>query len=732
MMPEPLLAHSPRPPVEGQSYRDHITTVTQEATCFAERAASFYTGDRAAFVEDVAAAAAYHDFGKLDPDNQALLLQVSRRKLPIAHEDAGTAHLLSCGRNEAAVLVAGHHRGLFDEFEERKKGDLVLRRTDVAARVDEHLPAYGLLHEADGCPVFGPVSPNLPVHRTGFERRIALSCLVDADHSDTARHYGQTARPAWPEPRWEERLLALDRYVSTLGGDSSRDADRTLVYEACRSAPFKPIRSCEGPLGIGKTTAVMSYLLRVANERNLRHIFVVLPYVSIIKQSADTYREALVLDGENPDEIVARHDHQAEFGDRDLRHLATLWRAPIIVTTAVQFFETMGSAWPSQLRKFHELPGSAVFIDEAHAALPSHLWPQVWEWIEEWTEAWGGCTVLASGSLPRFWQQHELVNRPNERVSELLPEELRRDLEDKEKRRVSVRPHNGALSLDAFIDFVSEQRGPRLVVLNTVQSAAEVAHRMAQRDNQVMHVSTALTPPDRDRIVERVRARLESRGTDGWTLVATSYVEAGLDFSFRTAFRQTASVASLIQISGRVNRNHEYDDGLVWDVRLSDVLLPDNPSLVIPQRVLRHFLDDGVFNAESAADLALAAMLEEMTEGGRLRAKELVDFEMGRRYPEVTRLCRVINDDTRLVVISPDVADRIRSDLPVSFSELIAASVRMWHHRVSGSRLPVEVLKGDPASPNAIFGWRGTYDPEFLGYMAGLVGGKSSGWAFIV
>ena len=83
-------------------------------------------------------------------------------------------------------------------------------------------------------------------------------------------------------------------------------------------------------------------LAQAAIALRLRHIFVVLPYTNIVQQSVDVYRKALVLPGENPEKIVAAHHHQAEFKSADLRFLTTLWDAPIIVTTAVQFFETLG------------------------------------------------------------------------------------------------------------------------------------------------------------------------------------------------------------------------------------------------------------------------------------------------------------------------------------------------------------------------------------------------------
>src|SRR6185437_12366300 len=126
------------------------------------------------------------------------------------------------------------------------------------------------------------------------------------------------------------RLVALDRYVRDLGSDPGpRDALRSEIYAACRSAtPDNFVWACDSPVGSGKTTAIMAYLLQAAIACGLRHIFVVLPYTNIVQQSVDVYRKALVLPGEDPEKIVAAHHHQAEFKSADLRFLTTLWDAP--------------------------------------------------------------------------------------------------------------------------------------------------------------------------------------------------------------------------------------------------------------------------------------------------------------------------------------------------------------------------------------------------------------------
>jgi CRISPR-associated endonuclease/helicase Cas3 len=505
------------------------------------------------------------------------------------------------------------------------------------------------------------------------------------------------------------------------------------MFEACLGAPIDPpIRTCDAPVGSGKTTAVMAHLLRVAAERrpHLRHIIVVLPYTNIITQSVEVYRKALVLEGERPEDVVAAHHHRADFADLDLRQLATLWKAPIIVTTAVQFFETLGSHHPARLRKLHELPGSAVFVDEMHAAIPSHLWPQMWRWLETWTVEWGGYLVLASGSLPRFWQLDEYKalicdndEKPMPKVQDLVMDEsLRDELKKAEEWRIQYkrRPEDApALDCKGVVDFVvPNQSGPRLLIVNTVQTAAVIARAMRESGHDVLHLSTALAPAHRDLIVERVKLRLRDK-MENWTLVATSCVEAGMDFSFRSGFRERASTASLIQIGGRVSRGDEFIHAEVWDLLLRDDCFRRNESLSISQRALNSFSLEEL-NRMECSELASIALRREWTSGGEERARKLIEDEKRMEYPNVAAACRVIDTDTRTVIIDKSLAEGVRKGEKVSKVELMRYSVQIWATKID--KLALEPLTHDrrPSDSNLYF-WSYEYDPDFLGYMKGVL-----------
>ncbi len=728
------LAHSRRGDVPEQTYAAHVLQVRRCAVENARHAAAFYRGDRDDFVASVDAAAIFHDLGKLDQANQDVLRGDSLERLPIAHDDAGVAELESLGRLESAVLVAAHHAGLFSRKSEMQKQGRPFRRLEVADHVDallkeEYLPA----HVAAGCGGLGELAAR-ELSGCGFTRRLALSCLVDADHGDTARHYRQEVETPRAETRWRERAAALETYVNALPRGKTererrRNGLRARVYQACRDAEMEPpIRACDAPVGIGKTTAVMAHLLRAAVAKQLRHVFVVLPYTNIITQAVEVYREALVMDGERPEDVVAEHHHQADFADLELRQLCTLWKAPVIITTAVQFFETLASSNPARLRKLHELPGSAVFVDETHAAIPSHLWPQMWRWLATWARDWGGHLVLASGSLPRFWEldgYRSLIQSDSAAclpdVPDLVSDEpLRMELHTEETHRVKYRRRDDqpALDLDGLIDFVAHKPGPRLLIVNTVQTAAVVADTMRELRHDVLHLSTALAPVHRDVVVSRVKRRLRD-GIEDWTLIATSCVEAGMDFSFRTGFRERASTASLIQIGGRVNRGYESAEDDVWDLLLRDERFACNRALMVPRQALDQF-NEVELNSMRACQLATLAMQREWNAGSEEMAREIVRLEEQMEYPSVASDCRVIANDTRTVVIDKALADSVRKRRRVSRTELLRYSVQIWAEKVD--KLALTPLSGARTNDrDLLYEWTDAYEADFLGYMAGIV-----------
>ena len=721
-----LLAHSVRFGCPTQSYREHISEVARRAAMNAAGAAAHSPhGDL--LLSTVRAAALYHDLGKVDEHNQKVLGGKTSARLPINHTDAGTAYLLQKKSIASALCVLAHHRpGLPSIPEENSKVHKFRVRTPmgkagktVQEKTDESLAEYIVKHEAE----MGP-GVDLPIKLApGISfLRFALSCLVDADHADTAMHYGKgvdvTEIPLAPK----ERLARLDTYINSLSTENTgpeRIEIRQTFYRLCHETPqFRGIHSCSMPVGTGKTTSVMAHLLMAANRFKLRKVFVVLPFTNIIDQSVNTYRNSLRFRDEKPEAVVAAHHHRAEYEDPGLMAASFLWDAPITVTTAVQFFETLASNRPAALRKLHNLVGSAIFIDEAHAALPSHLWPQAWRWLQDLVKNWGCHVVLGSGSLARFWELEEF-SETKSMVPEITGDDLYAKAMAMERNRVTYpRLINEPMGVDALCTWVKSLSGPRIVVMNTVQSAAALARKIFEEKekNAVEHISTALTTDHRAATLDRVKSRLKNKKAKDWTLVATTCVEAGLDFSFRSAARELSSLASLIQIAGRVNRQCEYGrDCEVWSFRIrEDGFLKVHPEFKTSAGVLEQFYANGKVNPDHCTE----AMMKEVRERNRGMAKDdpIVIAEKAGKYPEVAELFKVIEEGEAFTVVIDDaLRDRIEAGEKPSKEDMQTLTVRMRLDQINRLRLP-----HIGRYPDLFFCYPECYD-EFLGYMKGIL-----------
>ena len=709
-------AHSPRNGIPAQSYEGHVQGVRHKTLGYIREMVRYLAcgTDVSPLVE---AAAEFHDLGKLAPENQAVLSGRKKAKtLPKNHVDAGTAHFLRQRGlfGLAAMLVFAHHQGLPDCLDEGERGEAALRDPNLMAECDRLLPELERIHrslipatELSACVV--------PQADSAVLLRLLLSCLVDADHSDTGIHYGTyPTEEKISSLRPQERLAQLNRHVESLSKEGQRNSLRRQMYLACRDAVLEQsISACDSPVGSGKTFAVMAHLLAQAEKRSLRRIFVVLPYTSIITQSVRAYRAALVLPGENPAAVVAELHHRADFESKESRHLTALWRAPIVVTTAVAFFETMSSRSTSTLRRLHELPGSAIFVDEAHAALPAHLLPLAWKWMDIFSREWGCYWVLASGSLSRFWQIPEIAqDRKDIMVPEIVPDSMRRYLARYEEKRISYRHDPQPKNTTELVDWVSGFPGPRLVILNTVQSAAVLADSLRNRfgREQVEHLSTALTAEDREQTLLRIRKRLADTADTDWTLVATSCVEAGVDFSFRTGFRELGSLVSLLQAAGRVNREGIHSEAEIWSFRLGpDPMLKENPGIKEAAAILDSYFTRGETISPA---LSTQSISDEIRLGG-LKSKytTLLQYERSSRFPRVEDGFKVITSDTRITVVDEAVASALRRG-NVNWQELQKKSVQIAYYKLTQLRTP-EILP-------RLYVWNLLYD-DFLGYMAGII-----------
>ncbi|MDY4222020.1 MAG: hypothetical protein SOX71_05930 [Candidatus Faecousia sp.] len=330
---------------------------------------------------------------------------------------------------------------------------------------------------------------------------------------------------------------------------------------------------------------------------------------------------------------------------------------------------------------------------------------------DEWSCYW----VLASGSLVRYWELERLreIGMAQPKVTELVRYDLRNRLMAYEQNRIAFLHKKCPISRQELIEWIGNTPGPRLLILNTVQNAAVIASDMEQKYGRrcVEHLSTALTPEDRSKTINRIKKRLENIFDTEWTLVATSCVEAGVDFSFRTGFREMSSLLSLLQAAGRVNRHGKHADAKMWSFSLKDdSMLTKNKSIESSSAVLRNFFENDI---SISPELSTRSMNDEIIHDDSCmkEIKNLLEQENLMQFQTVDSKFEVIDNDTVTAVVDETLAKTIASGKG-DWSTLQKKSVSVRRTKVKSWNM--KAIAGD------VYQWTLGYD-DFLGYMYGVL-----------
>ena len=254
--------------------------------------------------------------------------------------------------------------------------------------------------------------------------------------------------------------------------------------------------------------------------------------------------------------------------------------------------------------------------------------------------------------------------------------------------------------------------GPRLLILNTIQNAAVIADLICKKygRQKVEHLSTALTAEDRAATIKAITKRLQNPNDNNWTLVATSCVEAGMDFSFATGFRERASLLSLLQTSGRINRHGEAAASQVWDFKLQEhSLLTKNPAIQPSIDILENYFKKQI---DITSKLSTDSMDQELTIYNAALLKKIEELLLSEnlwKFETIEKDFKVIDSDSVTAVVDESFALLIKEN-KVDWKQL-------QRHSVSIRKSLINKLNLQEIVPN-IYQWNLQYD-TFLGYMKG-------------
>ncbi len=553
---------------------------------------------RSPFVSEVADAlkplffilARYHDMGKGSSAFQRYLQLSAAGKHPVTvdHKTAAARWFwdgdLNCPLNPYGIMLAyafcGHHSGLPDgteQFADRfRKAEGIHLAEAISALPPEwqqkpELPKSFPLLSAEDMTEF--------LFQLSFMTRMLHSSLVDADWLATEAFMQPEqaakradARDAFSSlaelsERLEGKLVAYEEEARRKGGAKARiNALRREIHAACFAAAARQpgVFRLNVPTGGGKTLSSLSFALEHARRHGMQRVIYVIPYTSIIDQTADEFRKVL---GEA--NVVEHHSNLGEGKDTEGNRLASEnWDAPLIVTTAVQFFESLFSCSNRRCRKLHNIAHSVIVFDEAQT-LPTSLLAPCLAAMKSLQKLCGCSLVLCTATQPALERREEFkIGFKPEDLHSLIGEELEKRLA-REMKRVEV-AELGRLELSALVEHVRvHTEGSALIIVNLTRQAQDVYAALAELGQEgLYHLSARMCPAHRRKVLEKVRDRLDAGKPT--VLVATRVVEAGVDVSFPVVYRDACGLDSLAQAAGRCNRHGEAAMGQVYSFKAAE------------------------------------------------------------------------------------------------------------------------------------------------------------------
>jgi len=452
-----------------------------------------------------------------------------------------------------AYCIAGHHAGLPDWTGSQSSLSYRLGH----ATTDGIPNKYRELLMANK-----PNSPPWKFNSTGLDMslwiRMLFSCLVDADFLDTEAYMeegkAQLRSFYLSMPELLERFDAYmkEKTKGALDGSPSvvMRARQTVLTDCRKAATLAPgFFSLTVPTGGGKTLSSMAFALEHAVRYKKDRVIYVIPYTSIIEQNADVFREAV-----GADQVV---EHHSNLDDDDSTPKARLaaenWDAPLIVTTSVQFFESLFAAKTSRCRKLHNIANSVVVLDEAQL-LPTDFLEPIIETMKLLSDHYGTSFVICTATQPILEKQEDFPQFPG------LPRGSAREIVHdvpalyRDLKRVEVLAPADLRAPKTWEEIATEL-GAEERVLCVVSDRKSCRELYALMPEGTYHLSALMCAQHRSNRIAEIKERLKENGPV--RVVSTQLVEAGVDFSFPTVYRAMAGLDSIAQAAGRCNREGE-------------------------------------------------------------------------------------------------------------------------------------------------------------------------------
>lgn len=395
----------------------------------------------------------------------------------------------------------------------------------------------------------------------GLLTRLVLSSVVEGDRRDTAEFMAGIDYPEY-NVDWQELLAFAEEKLCTLPAEKPIEKVRRFFSAQCAQLGEMEVGvyRLNLPTGAGKTLSSLRAALSHAAKQKKKRIIFVMPLLSIIDQNADIIRQYI----KNPDFVLEHHSNVLQEEASGLEELnknellMESWSAPVIITTLVQFLNTLFSGRLSCVRRFHALSDAVIVIDEVQT-VPIKMLSLFTLAVNFLSSVCHTTVVLCSATQPCLEEtKHSLLP-----VKDLVPFDAALWKVFERTKIVEGK----TCRIDDLGDYIKSQlKGNLLLVCNTKKEAALVYQQL--KGVERYHLSASMCMAHRQRTLQKIENALESGRT--FVCVATQVIEAGVDISFKQAIRVIAGMDNIIQTAGRCNRHRETDISEVQIVRCTD------------------------------------------------------------------------------------------------------------------------------------------------------------------
>lgn len=534
-----------------QTIKEHLENVAKLASGFCENY-KIKDLDVQDYVYQVGMA---HDIGKYSDVFQQKIR--GKHEIMTDHSTAGAKEMQKRRMPAGAFAVAGHHGGIPNGWD--TTGSNLLQR--IKNKKIE--PYSGYAYEIE---IKAVHESGLEAFEEGFFTRMIFSALVDSDFLDTENFMsqGNVERGGYEQIGilYKKIIEYIQPWREVKGNIPELNKIRTGILEQCLSEGNGK-RGCYSltvPTGGGKTVSSLAFALKHAVQNNMERIIYVIPYTSIIEQNVEVFRKIL---GER--NVLAHYGNSltdSEKQDNAIyeRHKLSIenWDAPVIVTTNVQFFESLYSNKVSKCRKLHNIAGSVVIFDEVQM-IPLHAMMPCVKAVQMLLKSYQASVVLCTATQPAIerWLKPYFVKEIYDNHIELF----------KKLKRTQIKKM-GNVTEEDLLQKINE-KGQALIIVNTKAEAHKLYDMLEEKGRY--HLSTYMRPADRKKILNIIREKLIQGET--CRVVSTSLIEAGVDIDFPVVFRENAGLDSIIQAAGRCNREgkRKTEDSTVWVFDLEKV-----------------------------------------------------------------------------------------------------------------------------------------------------------------